>query len=94
MSKKVTVAGKDYDSRTIVTIPEKLKLPNHPRVNALAIPRLSDGKLIVTVKIPFGNLEQNTKELRLVIQSPRRIDAINKVMEAIKLIPMYRRTTA
>ena len=38
MSKKVTVAGQTYDSRTVVSQLEKLHLPNHPKVNAIAIP--------------------------------------------------------
>ena len=80
-----------YDSRTVITSPEKLKLPSHPNVSALAIPRLNSGTMIVTLKIPFGLLDANMKEVRLEIPSPRRIDAINKVVEKLKLIPTYRR---
>jgi len=98
MSKKVTVAGTQYDSRTVVSQTERLNLPNHPKVNALAIPQMSEkghtGNLKVIVKIPFGRLEANTKEIILTIPSPRRIDAINKVVEAVKSCPMYRRISA
>ena len=38
MSKKIIVAGISYDSRTVVTDIERLKLPNHPKVKALVIP--------------------------------------------------------
>ena len=98
MSKKIIVAGQQYDSRTIVEQTEKLKLPNHPKVNALAIPVKNGneltGQMTVVVKIPFGFLELNTKEIRLTIPSPRRIDAINRVTEEVKKILMYRRRTA
>jgi len=39
MSKKIKVAGKEYDSRSVVMQPEKLNLPNHPRVSAVATPK-------------------------------------------------------
>jgi hypothetical protein len=95
MSKKVEVAGQIYDSRTVINETERLHLPNHPKVNAIAIPQKVEakhtGKLKVIVKIPFGKLEANAKEIILTIPSPRRIDAINKVVEAVKSCPMYRR---
>jgi hypothetical protein len=61
MSKKVEVAGQVYDSRTIVEGVERLKLPNHPKVNAIAIPVFKNegvdevhaGVLRIVVKIPF-----------------------------------------
>ena len=92
MSKQIVVAGKKYDSRTVVSATEKLKLPNHPKVSAIAMPKTGEeGKLVLIVKIPFDRLGLNTKEIHLEIPSPRRIDAINKVVEALKLSPMYRR---
>lgn len=98
MSKKVEVAGQVYDSRTIVENTEKLKLPNHPKVNALVVPikfgNKLTGKMNVIVKIPFGSLAMNMKEVHFVVLSPRRIDAINKVIEVVKSSPMYRRVTA
>jgi len=102
MSKKVEVAGQVYDSRTIVEGVERLKLPNHPKVNAIAIPVFKNegmdevhaGVLRIVVKIPFGRIEGNAKEINLTISSPRRIDAINKVVEAVKACPMYRRVSA
>jgi len=97
MSKKVIVAGQTYDSRTIVENVERLKFPNHPKINALAIPvklgKDLTGKMIVVVKIPFGNIVGNTKEIRFELSSPRRIDAINKAVELVKASPMYRRIT-
>lgn len=93
MSKKVEVAGNSYDSRTVVTDVERLNLPNHPRVNAVAYPKMNgdkhSGKLKVIVKIPFNWIHH--KELVLEIESPRRIDAINAVVNAVKKMPMYRR---
>lgn len=95
MSKRVIVAGQSYDSRTVVTKVEKLKLPNHPKVNALAVPikegeNLS-GKMTLVVKVPFGRLDANVKELHITLPSPRRIDAINRVVEEVKKLVMYRR---
>lgn len=98
MSKKIQVAGSEYDSRSVVEAPEKLHLPNHPKVYAFAIPvrmgKELSGKMKVIVKIPFGKLELNTKEIVIDVHSPRRIDAINKVIEVVKTIPTYRRVTA
>lgn len=98
MSKKVEVAGQLYDSRSVVESPERLHVPNHPRVYAFAIPvrmgKELSGKMKVIVKIPFGKMELNTKEVVIEVHSPRRIDAINKVVEVVKQIPTYRRVTA
>ncbi len=91
MSKKIKVAGKEYDSRTIVEKPEALKLPNHPKVKAIAVPDLIHGTIKVMVKIVFGKFETAVKELTLQVDSPRRIDAINRVVEVVKSQPMYRR---
>lgn len=93
MSKKILVAGQEYNSRTVVTDIEKLNLPNHPRVNAIVYPKMNgnqhSGKLKVIVKFPFNFI--HSKEVVLEIESPRRIDAINAVVNAVKNLPMYRR---
>lgn len=98
MSKKVEVAGQLYDSRSVVESPERLHVPNHPKVYAFAIPvrmgKELSGKMKVIVKIPFGKMELNTKEVVIEVHSPRRIDAINKVVEVVKQIPTYRRVIA
>ncbi len=95
MSKRISVAGKEYDSRSIITTAERLHLPNHPKVNAIVIPKLKDGKpigkMVVIAKIPFGSVDFNPKEVQLVVESPRRIDAINAVTDKVKEMVMYRR---
>ncbi len=95
MSKKLIVGGKEYDSRSVIFKAERLHLPNHPKLNAIVIPKLQNekpvGKLMVIVKIPFGGVDFNPKEVHLVVESPRRIDAINAVTEKVKSLTMYRR---
>ena len=98
MSKKIIVAGISYDSRTVVTDIERLKLPNQPKVKALVIPIKQGenltGKMNVVVKIPFGIIDSNAKELKFILPSPRRIDAIKRVIEEVKKTLMYRRKVA
>lgn len=98
MSKKIKVGGQEYDSRSVVDKAEILKLPNHPKVNAVVIPLIRNerhsGSLKVIVKIPFGELGLTVKEIHLTINSPRRIDAINRVVEEVKKTLMYRRKIA
>lgn len=89
MSKQIQVKGKTYDSRTIVTEPELLKLVNHPRVSAMAIPNEREANILIIVKIPFGMTVM--KEVRLISNSPRRIDAINKVVNELHNTIAYRR---
>lgn len=92
MSKKVRVAGQEYDSRTIVAEPEKLKIPNHPTVIAMAVPNLREGIIKIILKIKFGRLEE--KEQLLISNSPKRIDAINKVIYTLKNTVAYKRMAA
>lgn len=91
MSKKIEVAGKSYDSRSVILQSEKLKIPNHPKVNALAIPKGMSGITTVIIKIAFGMHDINAKEMKVDIISPKRIDIINKVIEMVKSQPTYRR---
>lgn len=91
MSKKIEVAGKSYDSRSVIIESEKLKIPNHPKINALAIPKGMSGITTVLIKLAFGTLDINQKEIRLEVASPKRIDVINEVVAKVKAQPTYRR---
>lgn len=91
MSKKIEVAGKTYDSRSVILQSEKLKIPNHPKVNALAIPKGMTGTTTVLIKMAYGILDINQKEIRLEVSSPKRIDVINEVVSKVKSQPTYRR---
>lgn len=91
MSKKIEIAGKSYDSRSVILQSEKLKIPNHPKVNALAIPKGMSGVTTVLIKMAFGILDINQKEIKVEVASPKRIDIINRVIELVKSQPTYRR---
>lgn len=91
MSKKIEVAGKSYDSRSVILESEKLKIPNHPKINALAIPKGMSGITTVIIKLAFGILDINQKEFRVEVASPKRIDVINEVVAKVKSQPTYRR---
>ena len=91
MSKKIQVAGETYDSRSVILKSEKLKIPNHPKVNALAIPKGMSGVTTVLIKVAFGILDINQKEMKIEVGSPKRIDVINKVVEMVKSQPTYKR---
>ena len=92
MSKKIEVAGNSYDSRSVILQTEKLKIPNHPKINALAIPKGMSGVTMVLIKLAFGILDINQKEIRIEVASPKRIDVINEVVSKVKSHPTYRRS--
>ena len=72
-----------------MTEPELLKLVNHPTISALAVPNLHEATITILIHIPFGVTVM--KEVRLVSNSPRRIDAINKVVNELHNTVSYRR---
>lgn len=89
MSKQIKIGKETYDSRSVILSPERLKLPNHPRVSATAIPAPGKSSVTILMNIPFS--VGYTKTITLTSDSPKRIDAIRKVEMQLKQLPMYHR---
>lgn len=89
--KKVTIDNVNYDPRTLVNVDgEILNLQGYENVSAFARPSVDKKSVNVLIKVPFGKFTE-PKEIRLVSDSPRRIDAIKKAMVTLDNTPMYRK---